>query len=332
MSAEDALDRLRSANERDARTFAGLGRAMRVAQGCVAFSFALVALGVGFERASDFDLAAAGSAGVWLGLLGWFVLARERLAVARRNRIELEGFAPSFDPIARMREDRALGTHLAAWGLGALAATAAHAAWRETEATLLVGITAGAVVTVASRVVPIFVAPGVALVDLDAVKRRYQSVPAGLPRSLLVRVRCERRAKRPVGSFVVLGALLAVAHLWAGSAAELVGAMIVAAFLAPVLNALLEARAYARATRTEVRLEESRLVAYDGAERRGEIDLAQPFTYQVLSQSDGEAAYRLDQGKSRIELASTAREAPWIVYDVLKRDWPPRAREARGDA
>jgi len=307
---------------RDALWFERYGRVSFAVRATVLVS-ALV-LFVGSLRHDD-DLRAAGGYAFWVGLVTWFVLARARFLIAQRNHIALDGFGSGLDPIVHLRTSRAFGTRLAALWLAVGAGVGAEMAWSSGALTLLAAAAAFGAVVVASRVVPIFVAPSGALADhheSESEAARYRGAPSELPADIISGIRCERRAKVPAWLAVLVLALFLVPR--AGGAALLAGLV-----SAPIIAAILESRAFARAGRSSLRLRGTELVASDSAGRESAaIDLARPFTYQVLSQADLEAAYRLDQDAQRVEFTSESDLAPWLVRDVLKRDWPPRDRAA----
>jgi hypothetical protein len=326
----EALDQLSRAGSRDARTFAFADGAVRVARLATLLALLALPLGllIGGEEGRSLGSVVA-PLGFWAGLLAWILGARVRALIAQRNHIALDGLA--FDPIAQLRTSRAFGTHVVGVGAAIVAGVGAAAAWGTGLHAPLAASLAYVAIVALNRLVPIFLAPAGVLADaFEAHRARYRGVPAELPRSLLVRVRCERRAKLR-GWGLGLIALGVFGVLWIGDrsgASVRSGAILALLVGAPIVSTILETSAYTRAARNEVRLEGTRLVASDASGPCGAIDLAAPFTYQVLSRVDAEAAYRLDQGAQRIEFTSAASEAPWIVYDVLKLDWPPRDRAA----
>jgi len=315
-----ALAQMQRESPREALWFARCGHASVAARATVLISALLFF--AGFRRHDD-DLATAGGYGFWVGLATWFVLARARFLIAQRNHIALDGFGSGFDPIAQLRTSRAFGTRVVAMGVAATAAIGANLAWRSDALTLLAAAAAFGAVVLASRFVPIFVAPSGAIsAHHDSEAARYRGAPAELPADIVSGIRCERRAKLPAWLAVIVLALLCVPG--AGGVAFVAGLV-----AAPVVVPVLESRAFARAGRRSLRLRGTQLIASDSAgHESAAIDLTRPFTYQVLSQTDLEAAYRLDQDGQRVEFTSESELAPWLVRDVLKRDWPPRDRAA----
>jgi hypothetical protein len=328
VKAAEALARLQRADPRDARWFERLGHAAAAMRTVIAVGCIVVLAGIALGRK---DLGArigtAGSLGIWIGVVGWFVLARARMRIAASHQIAYDGLA--FDPIAHLRSSRAFGTRVVAWCAAGVGVLGASLAWDAPIASLLAGLAGFAAVTLGSRFVPLSLAPSGAMGSGPDAGARYHGIPPELPNGLLAQIRCERRARLSTAQ-VLLVALLLSLGWWAGGPwSPALGTLaLVAGLASPLVAALVESAAFARASRHDVRLEGARLVAYAGSERRGVVDLEQPFTHQVLAQVEGEAAYRLDQGAQFLEFASTATEAPWIVRDVLKRDWPPRDRAA----
>lgn len=319
----EALARLRTENSRDARRFALYGRAAVAAKGGVTLGLGLAAGGsLLVARTEAVDLVAIGVGAFWISLAGWYVSARARSIIAQRNGIQLDPFAPSFDPVARLQNDRSLGATLVALSGGAAVGFVALAASGSKPISILAACVAFGVVKALSRFVPIYVTPSGALSQRwEAEAARYQGLPADASRELIARVQCERRAKFPSWLVAALPALAFVP--WFGRIA-LIGVL-----AAPILAAGFESWAFSRARGNELRMRGGWLVAFDASGRElAAIDLHDPFTYQVLSQSDAEAVYRLEQGGQRIEFTTEAEAAPWIVRDVLKREWPARDRAA----
>ena len=58
------------------------------------------------------------------------------------------------------------------------------------------------------------------------------------------------------------------------------------------------------------------------------INLDEPFTHHYLYRSDGEAVYRIRQGRIRLDFPSSDPLAAEIVQDVLGLHWPPSAIRA----
>jgi len=325
VKADEALAQMQRESPRDAWWFKLYGRVVIGAQLAVVVSILVMATGSSRRgaAASGLDLTALGAAGFWTSLISWYVLARGRSGIAQRNRIALDGFAPRFDPVARLRSSRAFGTRLAALWVAVAAGVGAEMAWSSGALTLLAAAAAFGAVVLASRFVPIFVAPSGAIsAHHDSEAARYRGAPTELPADIVSGIRCERRAKLPAWLAVIVLALLCVPG--AGGVALVAGLV-----AAPVVVPVLESRAFARAGRSSLRLRGTQLIASDSAGHEvAAIDLTRPFTYQVLSQADLEAAYRLDQDGQRVEFTSESELAPWLVRDVLKRDWPPRDRAA----
>lgn len=54
------------------------------------------------------------------------------------------------------------------------------------------------------------------------------------------------------------------------------------------------------------------------------IDLSRFFTYEFLYRGEGNAVYRLRQGKARVDFGSEVPEAKHLVRDIMGLEWPPR--------
>ena len=136
---------------------------------------------------------------------------------------------------------------------------------------------------------------------------------------------------RPLLFAMAVGALVYVGILGLRFMPAALGALVLCAlvYVAPIAAGLGDD--YVGGRRLE-RLRDHRLAIREGQLHQTSpdgactsIDLNTPFTHQYLYRADGEAVYRIRQGRTRLDFASSDPLASEVVQDVLGLHWPPRA-------